>query len=103
MKLYREAQLFVFPSIYEGFGLPLLEAMASEIPIVCSRIAPFIEIAKDTVTYFDPRSPRELARALDSLLSLPAAPNPEAAKIARSYTWQESSEQLSLALSAVIK
>lgn len=52
--LYHNAQLFVFPSIYEGFGIPLLEAFACRCPIVCSDNSCFPEIAKDAAHYFNP-------------------------------------------------
>lgn len=52
--LYQNASLFVYPSFYEGFGLPLLEAMSYRLPIACSSIPPFYEIADDSVTYFNP-------------------------------------------------
>jgi len=53
-RLYRDAELFVFPSLYEGFGLPILEAMAAHCPIVLSDTSCFPEIAKDAGAYFDP-------------------------------------------------
>jgi glycosyltransferase involved in cell wall biosynthesis len=52
--MYRRAELFVFPSLYEGFGIPMLEAMASRCPLVLSDIPVFREIAGDAAAYFDP-------------------------------------------------
>jgi len=51
--IYDNASLFVYPSLYEGFGIPLLEAMVREIPIVASRIPSTLEIARDAANYFD--------------------------------------------------
>lgn len=51
---YRHARLFVFPSEYEGFGMPLTEAMVQGCPIACSRASSFPEIAADAALYFDP-------------------------------------------------
>lgn len=51
---YRHASLFVFPSLYEGFGLPLLEAMAFKIPIISSWATSLPEVGKDAIYYFDP-------------------------------------------------
>ncbi|MEO8030303.1 MAG: glycosyltransferase family 1 protein [Gemmatimonadota bacterium] len=52
--LYRAARAFVFPSLYEGFGLPVLEAMACGTPVICSRATSLPEVAGDAALYFDP-------------------------------------------------
>ena len=65
--LYRAAQLFVFPSLAEGFGLPLLEAMASGTPILCSDIPVFHEIGHDLPNYFQPTHVSELAEKISLL------------------------------------
>ena len=93
--VYRGARLFVFPSRYEGFGLPLLEAMASEVPAVVSDIAPFRAIGADLVDYADPDDPAAFAAAIAAALAderpLRVA---EAAALARGYTWERSAAQL---------
>jgi glycosyltransferase involved in cell wall biosynthesis len=53
--LYRAARALVFPSLFEGFGIPVLEAMASDCPVVCSDAAALPEVGGDAVRYFDPR------------------------------------------------
>ena len=53
-QLYKSSIIFIFPSIYEGFGLPLVEAMANGCPVICSKNKVFEEIAGDAVEYFDP-------------------------------------------------
>lgn len=53
-ELYRGAKFFLYPSRYEGFGLPLLEAMAYKLPILASDIEVFHELAGDAISYFDP-------------------------------------------------
>lgn len=55
--LYRHARALIFPSPDEGFGLPLLEAMASDCPVLCSDTAVFHEVAGDAAIYFDPLQP----------------------------------------------
>lgn len=52
--LYRSCRLFVFPSIYEGFGIPLLEAMQNGCPVVCSDTSSFPEVARDAAYFFNP-------------------------------------------------
>lgn len=58
--IYKNAQAFIFPSIYEGFGIPLLEAMKSESPILCSNATCLPEVAGDAAIYFNPRDKKEL-------------------------------------------
>jgi glycosyltransferase involved in cell wall biosynthesis len=62
--IYCGARLFVFPSLYEGFGLPLVEAMASGVPIVASNAPPMPEILEDAAILVSPRSPQEFADAI---------------------------------------
>ena len=59
--LYRCAGLFVFPSIYEGFGLPVAEAIACGCPAICSNTSSLPEILNDVQALFDPNDPREIA------------------------------------------
>jgi glycosyltransferase involved in cell wall biosynthesis len=68
-ELYRDAFAFIYPSTFEGFGLPVLEALAAGIPTACSNIAPLQEIAGDSALMFDPASQDELVRAMERLVS----------------------------------
>jgi glycosyltransferase involved in cell wall biosynthesis len=65
--LYRNAELFVYPTLHEGFGLPILEAMASGVPVVCSRIEPLIEIAGSAALLVDPYDQSDIARGILSI------------------------------------
>ncbi|MEX3935097.1 glycosyltransferase family 4 protein [Paraburkholderia phymatum] len=67
--LYRDAACFVFPSRYEGFGLPPVEAMALGCPVVASRLPSTVEVCGDAVVYFSPDDPRELAQVLHRVTS----------------------------------
>jgi glycosyltransferase involved in cell wall biosynthesis len=69
--VYAGAELFVFPSIYEGFGFPLGEAMAHGVPSVAARSSSLPEIGKDAALYFDPRDARELERQIERVLRDP--------------------------------
>lgn len=59
--LYQIAECFVLPSIYEGFGIPILEAMACGTPVILSRAAVLPEVGRDAALYFDPENPHEIA------------------------------------------
>ena len=65
--LYRNAEMLVFPSLFEGFGLPLVEAMAAGCPVACSRTASMPEIGLDAVEYFEPHSVRDIAAAIERI------------------------------------
>jgi glycosyltransferase involved in cell wall biosynthesis len=66
--LWALAQAFVFPSLYEGFGLPVLEAMARGVPVACSNASSLPEVAGDAALLFDPHDEAALAEALRRLL-----------------------------------
>ncbi len=86
-QLYRSSVALVYPSRYEGFGLPLLEAMACGCSIVASRIPSSVEVAENCPIYFDPGDPGELRDALDEVLSIPLERINEGIRLARSYSW----------------
>lgn len=68
-QLYNAATVFVFPSLYEGFGLPPLEAMACGAPVISSNTSSLPEVLGDSAVLVNPRSVGELTRALDVMLS----------------------------------
>ncbi len=66
--MYRHAIALVYPSLFEGFGIPLLEAMASDCPIVASDVGSIPEIAADAALYFDPTKPQDMAEKMKIIL-----------------------------------
>ncbi len=91
--LYDRALAFVYPSTFEGFGMPVLEAMAAGVPVACSDIAPLREVAGETALYFDPLEEDALAAALDRIVSdepLRARLAHTGRERARSFTWERS-------------
>ena len=68
--LYRHAAWFIFPSLYEGFGLPPLEAMANGCPVLAAAAAAIPEVCGDAALYFDPHDPDSLAARLREVLTL---------------------------------
>lgn len=69
--LYRQAAVFVYPSLYEGFGIPPLEAMSFDCPVVCSNFSSIPEVVGDAALLVDPASPDMLGRAIEAVLSDP--------------------------------
>ncbi len=63
-RLYRKADAFVFPSLAEGFGLPVLEAFHCGTPLLCARATSLPEVAGDAAVYFDPSDPADIAEAI---------------------------------------
>ena len=68
-ELYKEASLFVFPSLYEGFGFPLLESMACGVPAICSNCSSLPEIGGSAVKTFDPENSIEISRKIQEVLN----------------------------------
>jgi glycosyltransferase involved in cell wall biosynthesis len=87
-ELYRGALGFIYPSTFEGFGMPVLEAMAAGVPVACSDIPPLREIAGSTVHFFDPASDREIGDALLLLASGKISTQP-AQRRAADFTWEK--------------
>jgi glycosyltransferase involved in cell wall biosynthesis len=93
--LYAASACFVFPSLYEGFGLPVLEAMQRGLPVACSDRSSLPEVAGDVALMFDPEDARAIAAAMERLLTdgdlaarLRAAGRERAAR----FTWEAAAE-----------
>jgi len=107
MRLYATCLAFIYPSTFEGFGMPVLEALAAGIPTACADIAPLREVAgpsgEDAALFFDPFDENEIAEALerialdDSLREKLSAAGPPRA---RPFTWERVAR---LTLDAILK
>jgi glycosyltransferase involved in cell wall biosynthesis len=88
--LWQISEAFVYPSLYEGFGLPVLEAMARGVPVACSNASSLPEVAGEAALMFDPREESAIAAALERLLSDPSEVDRLRARgleRARQFTW----------------
>jgi glycosyltransferase involved in cell wall biosynthesis len=89
--LWALARAFVFPSLYEGFGLPVLEAMARSVPVACSDASSLPEVAGDAALLFDPHDESAIALALERILydeELRALLRARGQERARAFTWE---------------
>jgi glycosyltransferase involved in cell wall biosynthesis len=94
--LYRGALLFVYPSLYEGFGLPVLEAMACGTPVITSNRTSLPEVAGDAALLVDPIQPEALAAAMSSIMNdaeLRQALRAKGLARAHAFTWDAAAQQ----------
>ena len=94
--LYRSCALFLFPSLYEGAGLPILEAMSCGAPVVASRTSSIPEILGDLEATFDPADPADLGSCLERVLASPAkleALRERSGRRVGIYTWERVAER----------
>jgi glycosyltransferase involved in cell wall biosynthesis len=90
-QLYRQAAALVYPSVYEGFGLPALEAMACHCPVVCSNAGSLPEIVGTAAELFDPRDPAAIADAVERVLTSSGRAQElrtRGAERAKQFTWE---------------
>jgi glycosyltransferase involved in cell wall biosynthesis len=87
--LMQRASALVFPSLYEGFGLPPLEAMACGCPVACSDAAALPEVVGDAARLFDPHAPEAIAQAVREVLDDPAPWTARGLERAARYSWDE--------------
>lgn len=95
--LYEHAGCFVYPSFYEGFGLPPLEAMALGCPVIVSNAASLPEVCGPAALYCDPHNPRDIAAKIKLVMNNPALRSEQqekAMKQASLFTWEKCAAQL---------
>ncbi|MGC9082856.1 MAG: glycosyltransferase family 4 protein, partial [Anaerolineae bacterium] len=94
--LYSAADLFAFPSLYEGFGLPVLEAMACGVPVVCSNTSSLPEVVGEAGIMVEPHNVHALARAMGRVLTdeaLRASLRARGLERAQRFTWEEAAKR----------
>jgi glycosyltransferase involved in cell wall biosynthesis len=94
--LYKHAEALVFPSTFEGFGMPVAEALAAEVPVVCSDIPPLREIADGAALFFHPESVDDLAEQMQQILDNTARRERLIARgkeLATRFSWSRAAEE----------
>ncbi|KAF2517789.1 glycosyltransferase family 4 protein [Flavobacterium foetidum] len=93
---YKNAKCFVFPSLYEGFGIPVLESMACGCPVVLGNHSSFPEVAGEAGIYFDINDNRDLTAKINNIIQNPAVRDDYAAKglqRVRQFNWEQAAEE----------
>jgi len=95
--LYRQAEAFVWPSFYEGFGFPVLEAMSQGCPVITSANSSLPEVSGPAALYVDPYNANELAEAINQLLTdqqLRTELIKRGYEQSQKYNWQTSAQKV---------
>lgn len=103
LQLYARALAFIYPSTFEGFGMPVVEAMAAGIPVACSDIPPLREVAGEAALFFDPLNEDAISSALDRIAAdteLRATLEKAGPERARGFTWERAARETLAALVA---
>lgn len=103
--LYRGARAFVFPSLYEGFGIPPLEAQQCGCPVIAARAASMPEVLGDSALFVDPYDVDDIARAMSAVLDDPRVRDrlvAEGRRNAARFSWRASAERVSRVLDDVL-
>ncbi|PWV93816.1 glycosyltransferase involved in cell wall biosynthesis [Paenibacillus cellulosilyticus] len=103
--LYRNASVFVYPSLYEGFGLPILEAMAKEIPVLCSDTSSLPEISGGASILFNPRNETEIAERIIEICNNGVLKHEfitKGTENLRRFSWDITSEKIKDEIAAMI-
>ncbi len=94
--LYRGATAFVFPSLYEGFGITILEAFASGAPVIASQNSAMLEVGGEAALFIDPENEEDLARAIQIIIEderLRTHLAQEGLKRVENYHWEKTAEE----------
>lgn len=99
--LVANAEACIYPSLYEGFGIPVIEAMACGVPVACSNTSSLPEVAGDAAVLFDPSSPDDIANEIRALLDCREMYVERGLKRASGFTWRACAEMTLKELEAV--
>jgi len=94
VNFYNLADLFVLPSLYEGFGLPVLEAFACGTPVACSNASSLPEVGGNVARYFDPKDASSIARTLENSIDDKGKYDSEIEAWVKNFTWENSARQI---------
>lgn len=89
VNFYNLANLFVLPSLYEGFGLPVLEALACGTPVACSNTSSLPEVGGSVARYFDPKDPASIAKTLEESLNIKGTNAEEIKAWVQKFSWEK--------------
>ncbi|MDO8503195.1 MAG: glycosyltransferase family 1 protein [bacterium] len=101
--LYSGAKALCFASLYEGFGLPILEAMQAGCPVVTSNLSSMPEVAGDAAVLVDPTDPREIAKGLEKVMSEREVWIKRGIERAKKFSWEKTAEETLRVYMEVIK
>ncbi len=103
--LYTNALSFIYPSLYEGFGIPILEAFYSGCPVICSDASSFPEVAEDAAFYFDPNKEISILNAVKEVTSnesLRLALSEKGFQIVKKYSWEKNAEEYTRMIKSIL-
>ena len=94
--LYNLVDLFVFPSLYEGFGLPVIEAMACGTKVVSSNASSLPEVGGEVIPYFDPKNVEEMALVMEKELAREDTVQDKQKRLewVKNFKWKKTSEEV---------
>ena len=93
VKIFKLASVYCQPSFYEGFGLPVLEAMASGVPVVASKTQALVEIGDDAAIYVNPKDPKDIAKGITEAVGNPTALKVLGAKRVKLFSWEKAAKE----------
>lgn len=103
--LYKNALFFILPSLYEGFGLPVLEAMINECPVIISNVSSLPEAGGDAALYVDPENVKDIAEKMGTLLSNPVLREDliqKGLKQVKKFSWEKTAKQTLSVLQSIV-